>query len=99
MMTSITPVTAAGPPVTVAAVRHWHVTESDAGYLPATEPYTSDDAGMALDALAHLLDEWAQTYDDPEDPDALFADGIAEIYCTCRHGERSAEHHDALTGL
>jgi hypothetical protein len=83
----------------VGAVRHWHVTESDAGCLPEAEPYTSDDGALALDALAHVLADWAQTCPDPDDPEACYAEGIAEQYCTCRQGERSAEHHDAMTAV
>lgn len=83
----------------VKVVRHWHVTESNAGCLPEADPYTSDHPWLALDALAHLLSEWAQTCPDPEDGDALYADGLAEQYCTCRQGERSAEHHDAITAV
>jgi hypothetical protein len=85
--------------VTVESVRHWHVTESDAGCLPEVEPSMSTDAGLALDALAHLLEEWANTCPDPEDPEAVYADGIAEHYCTCRSGGRSAEHHDAMRAV
>jgi hypothetical protein len=34
------------------AVRHFHVTEADLGFQPETEPYLTDDADLALDALA-----------------------------------------------
>lgn len=80
-------------------VAHWHVTESNAGCLPEAEAGTYVDAESALDNLAHLLKEWADTYPDPEDPDAVYADGVAERFCTCKQSERSAEHHDALTAL
>ena len=97
----------AGAPGTAGSVRHWHVTESGAGYLPEAEPCTSDDSAVALDVLAHLLADWSETCDDPTDPDpdpdpdpdAAYAAAIAEHYCTCRPGERSAEHHDALAAV
>lgn len=93
-------VTAAESETTAVAVaRHWHISESGAGYLPESEPYTTNDSESALDFLAHELDEWANSHDNPEHPHALYAAGVAEIYCTCRDGARSAEHHDAVTAV
>jgi hypothetical protein len=94
-----TPASSAEQGATVAAVRHWHVTESNAGYLPEAEPTTTVDAESALDALAHLLKDWAAAVADPDDPDAVYAEALSERYCTCRQGERSAEHHDATTAV
>lgn len=91
---------ALAPGRAVPVVRHWHITASAAGCLPEVEPVTIDDGELALDALAHLLADWAQTCDDrddcAEDGDAVYAEGRAEQLCTCRTGPRSAEHHDAL---
>ncbi|MGP4029710.1 hypothetical protein [Actinomadura sp. 3N407] len=94
-MITTSPTTLAQPDVPIPAVRHWHITESDAGYLPEAEPVTVDDGEMALDVLAHLLADWAQSFDDAEHPDAVYAEGLAEQLCTCKKGERSAEHRDA----
>jgi hypothetical protein len=88
--------TAVTDPVT--AVRHFHVCESQAGCLPETEPYVTDDAPLALDALAHLLTDWAETRE-PDDSDATHTEAVAEIYCVCPQRGHSAEHHDALARL
>jgi hypothetical protein len=85
---------------TIAAVRHFHVSDSRAGCLPEAEPYVTDDAPLALDALAHLLSDWAESTDptDPDD-DAVCAATVAEIYCLCPERSHSAEHGDALARL
>jgi hypothetical protein len=45
-----------------SAVRHWHVIESEAGYLPEAEPGICDDGMLALDALAHQIKDWVQSH-------------------------------------
>jgi hypothetical protein len=96
-MTAVSAHTIPAIPVGREAVRHWHVIESDAGHLPETEPDTCDDGMLALDALAHQIKDWAQAQPDPEDLAATAAEGVAEIYCTCRAEGRSAEHRDAVS--
>lgn len=86
-------------PVPRSAVRHWHVIESEAGYLPEAEPIFCDEVMSALDALAHQIKDWATAHPDPEDREATAAEGVAEIYCTCRSDGRSAEHHDAVAAV
>jgi len=82
---------------TVTAVRHFHVLEADVGCLPESAPYVTDGAQLALDALAHLMSDWAETQE-PDDPDAVAAVAVAEMYCACRpHG--STDHDEALTRL
>lgn len=82
-------------------IAHWHVTKSLPGYLPESDPITCTDAEGALDALAHELDDYADSFDDQAtvDDDVTLASALKEIYCTCRQGERSAEHHDALIAI
>jgi hypothetical protein len=80
------------------ALRHYHVSEADAGCLPDAEPYVTDDAPLALDALAHLMSDWAHEAD-PDEPDSAGVAAIAEIYCLCPGRDKSAEHRDALALL
>jgi hypothetical protein len=84
------------------AVTHFHVCESDAGCLPETEPQVTCDAELALDALAHLLAEWASGQDGQDnecDDDAAYAAAAAETYCGCPPHGGSADHADALARL
>lgn len=100
-MVSATSAVSATNAVKIEVVAHWHVTESDVGCLPEAEPYTSDSGELALDVLAHLLDDWSNSYDDPEDADSVRAAGLAESFCTCRDRdrERSDTHLDALAAV
>lgn len=83
---------------TVAAVTHFHVSDAQIGCLPETDPWVTDDPVPALDALAHLLSDWAEATE-PDDPDAAGVDAVAEIYCACPGRGHSAEHADALAHL
>lgn len=74
-------------------VRHWHVTESSPGCLPESVPYTSDCADLALDTLAHVLMDYADTLDGE---DGSYAAAVGEIYCTCRSDGRSAERWESV---
>jgi hypothetical protein len=82
----------------VGGVRHFHVSDTQVGCLPETDPWVTDDPVLALDALAYLLSDWAETTE-PDEPNARWAEAVAEIYCACSVSGRSAEHADALAHL
>ncbi|TDD29622.1 hypothetical protein E1287_30545 [Actinomadura sp. KC06] len=74
------------------------MSDAYAGCLPETEPIVTDDPVLAMDALAHLLSDWAEATE-PDDSDATGAAAVAEIYCSCPGHGHSAEHSDVLARL
>jgi hypothetical protein len=92
------PVLSPQPARTVTAVTHFHVHESDAGCLPESEPYVTEDATLALDALAHLIADWSETTE-PDDEDGVAAAAVSATYSCCSERGDSAEYGDALAHL
>jgi hypothetical protein len=79
-------------------IAHWHASgDTDKG----TDTFVSTLGDVALDALAHMLQDHSASYEDQTDSDSVYAEARYEQLCTCTDHERTRSdmHNDALAAV